>query len=187
MIYHKFINDREVFSSCRTIELDGAWVSNPTEEQIALAGWEEYTPPEVVPSPQTEPDCTEVMEAVKMMLSSEIEDLSDEDALAISALYPTWVSRVGTDAVAGERLWYDGKLYKVVQAHTIQDDWRPDTTPALYAVVSIEEWPEIPETITAENPWMSGYKGVWKGVRYICTMDNCVWNPDQYPPAWRVA
>lgn len=38
MIYTKYQNGRQVFSSCKTIELNGRWVSNPTEEQITEAG-----------------------------------------------------------------------------------------------------------------------------------------------------
>lgn len=45
MIYTKEINGREIFSSCKTIELNGRWISNPTEDQIAEAGWEQYSPP----------------------------------------------------------------------------------------------------------------------------------------------
>ena len=43
MIYTKAINGREIFSSCKTIELNGRWISNPTIEQIAMAGWEQYS------------------------------------------------------------------------------------------------------------------------------------------------
>ena len=31
---------------------------------------------------------------------------------------------------------YDGKLYDVVQSHTTQSDWTPDTVPALFSVIS---------------------------------------------------
>lgn len=45
MIYTKEINGRQIFSSCKTIELNGRWISNPTIEQIAMDGWEQYSPP----------------------------------------------------------------------------------------------------------------------------------------------
>lgn len=185
MMYYKIINDRQVFSSCHTIQTEeGIWISNPTEEQIAAAGWLPYVPPEVIPEPATEPDYEQVMEAVKKMLASSAADLSDEEALEVAALYPTWSSMIGKEVKAGERYWYDDNLYKVIQPHTVQEDWTPDSVPALFTVVSLEEWPEIPEVITAESPWMKGDKGTWKGKHYICQMDNCVWNPDTYPAAW---
>lgn len=110
---------------------------------------------------------------------------SDELALESIELFPKW--EAGISVTAGDRYQYNGVLYRVVQSHTTQDDWTPDITRALWTVVSLEEWPEIPENIPAEAPWMKGDKGTWKGQRYICQMDNCVWNPDQYPQAWSLA
>lgn len=188
MTYYKIINDRQVFSQCKSIydEQADAWISNPTAEQIASSGWLPYTPPIVPPQPAMEPDQSETLEAIKRMLSTETEALSDEDALAVAALYPTWASKIDTEVAAGERLWYDGKLYKVIQGHTVSALWVPDHNPALFAEVSIEEWPPIPEVITAENAYMTGDRGTWKGNHYICKMDNCVWNPDQLPSAWEM-
>lgn len=188
MLYYKIINDRMVIDSCKTIQMeDGTWVSNPSEVQIAEAGWLPYVPPEVEPVKTTEPGFEEVVNAVKRMLAASAIELSDEEALEVAAIYPTWVSVIGKEVNTGERYWFNEKLYKVVQTHTAQMDWEPDDTPALYTEVSIVEWPEIPESIPAEAPWMKGDRGTWKGQHYICQMDNCVWNPDQYPQAWSLA
>lgn len=190
MLYYKIINDKTVISDCKTlyIESENSWVSNPSQEQIFHEGWQVYTPPPT--PPQTEPYDSEVIAAVKKMLSSSVESLTDEEALEVAALYPTWASKIGKEVYAGEhadRLWYNEKLYKVLQQHIVSEEWTPDTAVSLYVEVSVEEWPEIPENISAENPWMSGDKGTWKGQHYICRMDNCVWNPDQYPAAWSIA
>lgn len=190
MTYTKTINGRQVFSTCATIQMpDGSWVSNPTAEQIAQAGWEVYVPPvipEPEPEPQTEPDMYEVMEAVKRMLATDIVDLSDEDALGIAALYPTWASKEGEQVAVGERLWYDGKLYKVIQAHTVQSDWTPDITPALYVEVSIEEWPDFVQPTGAQDAYNTGDKVTYNGKHYTCKMDNCVYSPDAYPAGWEL-
>lgn len=187
-MYYKIINDRAVFSDCKTlyIESENRWCSNPTEEQIFAEGWQIYVPPVIPPQPQTEPYEEEIVQAVKRMLASSVEEMTDEEALEVAALFPTWASKIGEAVTAGERLWYDTKLYKVLQAHTVQENWTPDTAVSLYVEVSIEEWPEIPEVITAENAFMTGDKGTWKGQHYICQMDNCVWNPDQLPSAWQL-
>ena len=187
MLYYKIIDERTVISQCRTLHTAEGWISNPTEEQIFADGWQVYVPPPFVPQPQDEPDYYEVMEAVKKILSSETEEMSDEDALAIAALYPTWHSKIGQQVAVGTRLWDDGKLWKVIQPHTVQEDWRPADAVSLFVEVSIEEWPPIPEVIPSTAPWMAGQKGTWKGLHYICNMDNCVWNPDQYPQAWNLA
>lgn len=186
MIYTKTINGQQKFSDCRTIELNGVWISNPSAEQIAEAGWVEYIPPEVIPTPQTEPDYEQVMQAVKNMLSTSVENLSDEEALQVAALYPTWASKVGEQVNVGERYWYDGKLHKVLQQHAVQSDWTPDISASLFTEVRIEEWPEIVIPIPSTNPYMSGDKVTYNGNHYICQIDNCVWTPDEYPSGWRL-
>ena len=89
MIYTKDINGRQVFSSCTTIKLNGRWVSNPTEDQIAEAGWSKYTPPAVTTTPISEPSQEELLDAVKAMLKKDTETLSDEEALGVATLNPT--------------------------------------------------------------------------------------------------
>ena len=61
MIYTKEINGREIFSSCKTIELNGIWISNPTEDQIAEAGWEQYSPPTTSSNQVEEPSYEELV------------------------------------------------------------------------------------------------------------------------------
>lgn len=177
-MYYKVINDRTVFSECRTIQTnDGIWISNPTEEQIAEAGWLLYIPPEVVPTPDTEPDYGDILNAVKIMLKSSTEELSDEDALNVAALFPTWASKIGTPVLIGERLWYDGKLYKVIQNHTPQEDWKPDATQSLYAEVSIAEIPDWVQPISTETAYHLGDKVKHNDKTWESTADNNVWEP----------
>lgn len=109
---------------------------------------------------------------------------SDEKALDNIYLHPKWIDQIGKIVNTGERYVDNNKLWKVLQAHTVMENWRPEDSPSLYVEVSVEEWPEIPEYITAESAWMKGQKGTWKGEHYICNMDNCVWNPEQLPSAW---
>lgn len=180
MLYTRTINGKQEFSNCRTIQLDGVWISNPTAEQITLAGWVEYVPPQVEPTPMTEPDTYEIMEAVKKMLSSSVTDLSDEEALSVAALYPTWVSKVGKQVNVGERYWYDGKLYKAIQQHTVQDDWTPDVSASLFTEVTIEEYPDWRQPTGASDSYMTGDKVTYNGVHYICTTDYNVYAPDVY-------
>ena len=185
MMYYKMINGRQVFSDCKTIQTnEGIWISNPTAEQIAAAGWLEYIPPEVVPTPRAEPSMAETMQAVKTMLASSTEALSDEDALAVAALFPSWASKIGTQANQGERLWYGGKLYKVVQQHTVQADWTPDTAVSLFVEVSIEEWPEWVQPTGTQDAYMTGDKVTFEGTHYVSLIDNNAWSPAAYPQGW---
>lgn len=183
MTYTKIVNGRQMFSTCETIQMpNGVWVSNPTAEMIAEAGWEEYIPTieEPIEESVTEPDLYEVIEAVKKMLSSETSILSDEDALQVAALFPTWASKEGSIVNIGERLWYNEKLYKVIQTHTVQSDWTPDVSMSLYSEVSIQEIPEWRQPLGASDVYMSGDKVQHNGKTWISIVDNNSWEPGMY-------
>ena len=177
MLYYKIINDQEVISQCKSLLIDGCWVSNPTEEMILADGWLPYTPPPVIPQPVEEPDYEQVVEAIKRMFSSETEELSDEEALEVAALYPTWASKIGEQVSIGERLWYDGRLWKVIQAHTEQEDWNPVDATSLFAEVSIEEWPEWKQPLGSEDAYRLGAKVSHNNKHWISEVDNNVWEP----------
>lgn len=180
MLYYKIIDDHEVISQCKTLKIDGRWVSNPTEAQIFYDGWQVYTPPPFVPQPQDEPDYEQVVEAVKKMFSTDTDELSDEEALDVAALYPTWRSKIGTEVAVGTRLWDDGKLWKVIQPHTVQEDWRPADAVSLFTEVSIEEWPEWKQPTGATDAYMAGAKVSYENKHWISDIDNNTWAPGVY-------
>lgn len=176
----------------------GDIVSNPRLELLIADGWEEFTPPVVPPQPQTEPSEYEKVEALNALLATDIVALDDESAIAVKALFTPWIeyvrkqeSKADTDPdviiTAGTRVYFDNDLYKCIKDHVPQRTWTPKDAHSLFTKISVEEWPEIPEHIPAENPFNTGDKGTWKGQHYICQMDGCVWNPDEYPAAWILA
>lgn len=181
MMYTKTVNNRQIFSDCKTIQMpNGVWVSNPSAEQIEEAGWTEYTPPVVTPQPQTEPGIEDILTAVKKMLATDASSLTDEEALGVAALYPTWSSKIGESVTMGERLWYDGRLWKVVQAHTVQEEWKPDTAVSLFSEVSIAEIPEWIQPLGAQDAYQSGDKVSHNGSTWISIVDNNTWEPGVY-------
>lgn len=128
------------FSSCKSIKTsDGGWISNPTAEQIAAEGWEEYIPPVIPPQPQTEPSEWEKVQALNILNADKIVALDDESALVVKALFTPWIEMLGKQVGAGLRLYWDDRLWKVLQAHTPQADWTPDITPALYTEITLED------------------------------------------------
>lgn len=185
MMYYKMVGDRKVFSDCRTIQTEeGVWISNPTAEQIAAAGWLEYVPPVVPEHAETEPSESAIVDAVKRMLAKSTEDLSDEDALAVAALYPTWISKEGEQVNVGDRYWYDSKLWKVVQAHTVQLDWTPDVSAALFTEVTIDEWPAWRQPTGAQDAYMAGDKVTFDWKHYVSLIDYNTYSPAVYPAGW---
>ena len=72
---------------------------------------------------------------------------NDQTALAGIDLYPKWA--VGISVAKDSRYQYNGKLYKVIQAHTTQADWTPDVTPALWTVIDVTHAGTIDDPIPA--------------------------------------
>ena len=70
--------------------------------------------------------------------------LEDADAVKAKELYARWA--VGVAVAVGDRLLYGERLYRVTQAHTTQEGWEPDKTPAMFTVIDEEH------TGTQEDP-----------------------------------
>lgn len=108
------------------------------------------------------------------------EKATDEQALAVLALYPVW--RSGVYYEVGIRVLYNGILYKVLTAHTSQDDWTPDAAPSLFAKVLIPDETIIPEWQQPDstNPYMKDDKVTHNGKTWVSDIDNNVWEPGVY-------
>ena len=48
----------------------------------------------------------------------------------------------------------------------------------------VEEYPEYVQPTGAHDAYHLGDKITYNGKKYICELDNCVWNPDTYPAGW---
>ena len=108
------------------------------------------------------------------------EKATDEQALAVPVLYPAW--RSGVDYAVGIRVLYNGTLYKVLTAHTSQDDWTPDVAPSLFAKVLIPDETVVPEWEQPDstNPYSAGDKVTHNGKTWVSDIDNNVWEPGVY-------
>ena len=111
-----------------------------------------------------------------------ISYLDDDQAETVTALFPEW--ETSKAYAVGDRVKYNGLLYRCVQAHTSQADWTPDVVPALWVRTSTEEWPEWIQPTGAQDAYNKGDKVTYKGEHYICLIDGNVWSPDDYPQGW---
>ena len=126
---------------------------------------------------------TERARALRPYIEKASTSLTDEDALQAVELFPQWVT--GHAYVVDERLQYNGVLYRVVQAHTSQADWTPDITPALFVVVSLDEWPDFVQPTGAHDAYNKGDKVTFEGKHYISLIDGNVYSPTAYPAGWQ--
>ena len=49
-----------------------------------------------------------------------------------------------------------------------------------------EEWVEFVQPTGSHDAYKIGDKVIFNNKKYICQMDNCVWNPLVYPSAWEL-
>lgn len=118
----------------------------------------------------------------RRMIEEAAVSLTDEDALTAPELYPHWEPDMSV--TADERMYYDDKLYRVVQSHTTQEGWEPDKTPALFTEVSLDEWPEWRQPTGAQDAYMTGDKVSHNDKHWVSTADNNVWEPGVY--GWEI-
>ena len=99
---------------------------------------------------------------------------TDEQALEIKAIYPEWKENI--KYISGDRVEYQGKLYKVITDHSSQSDWTPVVALTLFQPL------DIVNAGTLENPIIAAvgmcylkdkyYLDESDGKIYLCTRDD---------------
>lgn len=137
-------------------------------------------------------EAQKAMEMLNMDFQAQVQTLPDEQALKVPTVFP--IFQVGVEYKTGFKIRYQEVLYKVLQDHTSQEDWKPDRSPSLFAQVivgqidpdtgeqDIKEWVQPDST----NAYMKGDKVLYKEVVYESLIDNNIWAPDAYPQGWSV-
>ena len=125
----------------------------------------------------------ELARSLRPYIEQAAQSLDDASALQAVCLHPHWAACV--DYAAGYKVQHGGALYKCLQGHTAQADWTPDITPALFVVVSLDEWPEFVQPTGAHDAYNKGDKVTFEGKHYISLIDGNVYSPAAYPAGWQ--
>ena len=96
-------------------------------------------------------------EILRTLIGSNAEKIvstfTDENALKVIDLCPVWDIGIAItqDMInKGQNRYQDnGKLYKCIQPHTTQADWRPESTPALWTLIDVTHTGTIDDPIPA--------------------------------------
>lgn len=115
---------------------------------------------------------------LRQLIESLAITLDDETALTGVELFPVWVS--GKDYTKGDRVQHGGTLYRCLQTHTAQANWTPDATPALWVVISLEEWPEWVQPTGEHDAYAEGAKVSHGGKHWYSTIPANVYEPGVY-------
>lgn len=125
-----------------------------------------------------------------MQMSVQSANLPDDQAMEVADLYPDWIAMkaYAVDEIVKYGVNADGEtqLYKVIQAHTSQEDWKPDVTASLYKAIGFTDdgvsiWTQ---PLGATDAYMKGDVVSFEDQLWISTVDNNVWQPGVY--GWEV-
>lgn len=121
-----------------------------------------------------------------MQMSVQSANLPDDQAMEVADLYPEWVAMkaYAVDDFVKYGVNADGEtqLYKVIQAHTSQEDWKPDVTASLYKAIGFTDdgvsiWTQ---PLGSHDAYAKGDVVSFEDQLWISTVDGNVWQPGVY-------
>ncbi len=121
-----------------------------------------------------------------MQMQVQSANLDDDKAMEVADLYPAWKTKTwyAVDRILKHGVNADNEtqLYKVIQAHTSQDDWTPDTTPSLYKAIGFTDsgvsiWTQ---PLGADDSYAKGDDVSHNGELWTSDVDGNVWEPGVY-------
>ena len=112
-----------------------------------------------------------------MVMTINTMSLDDQQALEVKSLYPSWESFIGKQLEKDMKVRYDGKLFKVVQTHTAQQDWKPGIDNASLYTEIVEDHAgtledPIPYPADGNMVIYNGKYYIDNGVIYRCVRDS---------------
>lgn len=121
-----------------------------------------------------------------MQMLVQSANLPDDQAMEVADLYPEWVAMkaYAVDEIVKYGVNADGEtqLYKVIQAHTSQEDWKPDVTASLYKAIGFTDdgvsiWTQ---PLGSHDAYAKGDVVSFEDQLWISTVDGNVWQPGVY-------
>ena len=109
-----------------------------------------------------------------MLIKAQVNtvEIDDQISVRMKDYYPTWTECIGKEVNQGFKFTYQGKLYKVLQSHTMQENYIPGTgTESLYSRIDEEHDGDLYDPIPYEGN-MELYLDKFytqNGILYICT------------------
>ena len=117
---------------------------------------------------------------IAFVTMTERGDIDGVTAGEHAELFSPWAYPVAY--TAGQIRERSGKLYKCLQAHTSQGNWKPEDSPSLWVGISdpAEEWPEWSQPVGSTDAYAKGAKVSHNGKHWTSDVDANVWEPGAY-------
>ena len=113
-------------------------------------------------------------EVIAMLIPQQINTLTVDDNTALRMLdfYPEWAA--GTAYTVGYKVKRNGKLWRVMQAHTSQNGWEPGNAASLWEQINETHAGTIDDPIpySGNMALTSGLYYMQDWVIYLCTRDT---------------
>lgn len=101
----------------------------------------------------------------------------------IPEIFPSWTP--GVAYKTGNRVQYNGTIYKVLQPHTSQEDWKPDVAVSLFAPMNDQDepegtlniYPEWKQPTGSTDCYATGAKVSHNGKKWVSLVEANVWEP----------
>lgn len=106
---------------------------------------------------------------------SELDELARTNANAVNSYAPVQEQIDNANARIDSLEDRVAKLEKIEEG-TEENPSEPPVT---------DEYIEYKQPTGAHDAYHVGDKITYNGKKYICKLDNCVWNPDEYPFGWQ--
>ena len=121
-------------------------------------------------------DIYDMWRAIKNLAVKQAKQVTDDqEALELQILYKSWDQQIGKQLNAGEYVQHEGKLYRVLHAHTAQSTWAPGNgTESLFVVIDKEHTGTLDDPIPYDKNMelFNGKYYIQNEVVYLCTRDS---------------
>lgn len=137
-------------------------------------------------------DRLQAAEQLRRALQMFAATLTNEQAVEIATVYPVWEpdKQYSVDDILsyGTNSTGDPQLYRVVQDHTSQTEWAPDTAASLYDAFGLDDagYPVWSQPSGSHDAYNKGDIVNYNGTLYRSLIDGNTWSPDAYPAGWEV-
>lgn len=120
------------------------------------------------------------------------QSLTNDKAMEVATIYPKY--EVGKVYVTDEIITYgensvgDPQLYRIIQNHTSQVDWTPNTTTSLYSPIGLTDsgYPMWSKPTGSHDAYNTGDIVDYNGTLYKSLIDGNVYSPEEYSSGWEM-
>lgn len=149
---------------------------------------------EVQQAEQEVQEATEQVGQMQEAVTMTRDFLPDAIAFTMPQIFDEWDPNsnfyVGKDNATAEKpaaiVRRNDKLYRCLQSHTSQENWKPETSPSLWVEIADPdlEWPEWKQPTDATNAYAEGAKVTYNGKHYISKINGNTTVPGSDPRWW---